>query len=127
MSNVSQTSRGASVFITGGRGFLGRHVCSLFESESVRILAPSRQELDLTHAADVRAYIRGPRPEELDTLIHNLPRKVSGLIICVQPPSYPPQLTPSPANSVVLAIERQACWAAAAVRNTKRGPWAVWV
>ena len=62
MSNVSQTSRGASVFITGGRGFLGRHVCSLFESECVRILAPSRQELDLTHAADVRAYIRDQKP-----------------------------------------------------------------
>ena len=57
---------GVRVMVTGGHGFLGRHlVAALRARGATTILAPTSAELDLRDAAATRAYVVAARPDRL--------------------------------------------------------------
>ena len=57
-----------TVLVTGGHGFLGRHVVARLRAVGVeRVIAPRRAEYDLTRDADIRALLTAARP---DVVIH---------------------------------------------------------
>jgi GDP-L-fucose synthase len=57
-----------TILVTGGHGFLGRHVVTRLRAVGVeRIVAPRRAECDLTREADLRALLTATRP---DIVIH---------------------------------------------------------
>src|SRR5262245_51148433 len=56
------------VLVTGGAGFLGRHVCAcLAERRPAVVLAPRKADYDLTEQAAVRAVLDDHRP---DVVVH---------------------------------------------------------
>ena len=60
------------LFITGGSGFLGRHIVNGTASETWEIVAPSSQALDLRDADSVRSAIADWRPT---AIIHTAYRR----------------------------------------------------
>src|SRR5690242_9201821 len=59
---------GRRVLVTGGSGFLGRHVCEALRRRGpAALLAPRKAEYDLTEQARVRDLLRDTRP---DTVVH---------------------------------------------------------
>jgi len=56
----------SKILITGGSGFIGRHLVAWFRREHA-VAAPARTELDLLDAGAVRAYLENQR---FDTVIH---------------------------------------------------------
>jgi dTDP-4-dehydrorhamnose reductase len=60
------------LFVTGGTGFLGRHVVTTSAAETWEIVAPDRFGLDLRNAASVRDVITDWRPT---AIIHTAYRK----------------------------------------------------
>jgi UDP-glucose 4-epimerase len=54
------------VFLTGGRGFLGRNLVEGL-GKDIEILAPSSKELDLTDQSAVEKYVRG---NDFDVVMH---------------------------------------------------------
>src|SRR5919199_610797 len=61
----SPLSRGR-ILVTGGSGFLGRHVLETLAVRGVYdVVAPRRREYDLTRADEVRACLRDLRPEAI--------------------------------------------------------------
>ena len=55
------------VFVTGGRGFVGSNVAAVFEAEGEELLAPGREQLDVTDAPAVAASVAAFRP---DAIVH---------------------------------------------------------
>lgn len=66
---------GKKVWITGHRGMLGSAVVRSFADEGAELLLSSRQELDLTDYAAVRAWMEDKRPE----LVFHIAAKVGGI------------------------------------------------
>ena len=62
---VALTSK--RVVVTGGSGFLGRHVVAAFQSEGCAVSAPRKAEYDLTHEADAARMYADLRP---DLVVH---------------------------------------------------------
>jgi dTDP-4-dehydrorhamnose reductase len=60
------------LFVTGGSGFLGRHVVNGPSAEEWEVVAPSSAALDLRHAESVLATIRDWRPT---AIVHTAYRK----------------------------------------------------
>jgi GDP-L-fucose synthase len=59
---------GKRVLVTGGGGFLGRHVCAALRARKPEVLfAPRKAEYDLTRQDRVRALLHDTRP---DTIVH---------------------------------------------------------
>src|SRR5262245_21630205 len=59
---------GKRIVITGGAGFLGRHVCEFVrEYGPAAVIVPRRAEYDLTEQAAVRRLLDDARP---DVVIH---------------------------------------------------------
>jgi GDP-L-fucose synthase len=58
---------GASVMVTGGAGFLGRHLVRQLEARGARVFVPRSSEYDLRDRARVRASIEAARP---DAIVH---------------------------------------------------------
>lgn len=56
-----------TVFITGGRGFIGRNLYEALETQGYRILAPSSSELNLLDEKAVDAFIER---QHIDVIIH---------------------------------------------------------
>src|SRR5512134_2097437 len=54
---------GASVMVTGGAGFLGRHVVRQFEERGARVFVPRSSEYDLRNRADIVGALEACRPE----------------------------------------------------------------
>ena len=58
---------GATVLVTGGRGFLGRHICAALEGAGAHPIAVGRAEADLTDRAATEALLARFRP---DVVVH---------------------------------------------------------
>ncbi|TCD47957.1 NAD-dependent epimerase/dehydratase family protein [Chlorobium sp. N1] len=56
-----------TVFITGGRGFIGRNLAETLEKKGYRILAPSSAELSLLDEQAVDAFMR---KQPVDIIVH---------------------------------------------------------
>jgi GDP-L-fucose synthase len=63
------------VVVTGGSGFLGRHVVAAFQSEGCAVSAPRKAEFDLTHEADAKLMYDVLKPE----LVVHLAAVVGGI------------------------------------------------
>jgi GDP-L-fucose synthase len=64
MANI----QGRRVLVTGGAGFLGRHVCAALRGRGpAALFAPRKAEYDLTKQDRVRALLQDTRP---DTIVH---------------------------------------------------------
>ena len=59
-----------TVFITGASRGIGRCIKAGFEKEGARVIAPSRDELDLSSKKSVRQYIENNDLSETDIFIH---------------------------------------------------------
>ncbi|MEZ9394464.1 GDP-L-fucose synthase family protein [Vibrio splendidus] len=55
------------LFITGGRGMVGKNIIALAEKQGIKVIAPSRQELDLTSQAAIYEYLSVHKP---DVVVH---------------------------------------------------------
>jgi len=55
------------VVVTGGSGFLGRHVVAAFQTEGCAVSAPRKAEYDLTHEADAERMYADLQP---DLVVH---------------------------------------------------------
>ena len=69
------TLRSKRVVVTGGSGFLGRHVVAAFESRGCCVAAPRKAEYDLTREGDARRMYADLRPE----LVVHLAAVVGGI------------------------------------------------
>jgi GDP-L-fucose synthase len=59
---------GRTILVTGGAGFLGRHVCAALQQFSpARIAVPRRAEWDLREPQAVRELLQAERP---DVIVH---------------------------------------------------------
>jgi GDP-L-fucose synthase len=63
------------VVVTGGSGFLGRHVVAAFQAKGCAVSAPRKAQYDLTHEADVKRMYADLRPE----LVVHLAAVVGGI------------------------------------------------
>lgn len=66
---------GARIIVTGGAGFLGRHVVARLERLGAECVVPRSAEYDLTHEADVERLFRDHRA---DAVVH-LAAQVGGI------------------------------------------------
>ena len=57
----------ATVLVTGASGMLGQHLVPMLENRGYQVLAPSRNDVDLTDAAATSAYIQS---HTIDAVIH---------------------------------------------------------
>ncbi|WP_199479657.1 GDP-L-fucose synthase family protein [Vibrio harveyi] len=55
------------LFVTGGRGMVGKNIIASAEKRGIEVIAPSRQELDLTSQTAINEYLAIHRP---DVVIH---------------------------------------------------------
>ncbi|CCN35035.1 NAD-dependent epimerase/dehydratase [Vibrio nigripulchritudo SO65] len=55
------------LFITGGRGMVGKNIIALAEKRNIEVIAPSRQEVDLNSQTSIKEYLSIHRP---DAVIH---------------------------------------------------------
>ena len=57
--------------MTGGSRGIGRAICERLESDGVRVIAPSRDELDLSELDSVRSFCKGHLKGQVDILVNN--------------------------------------------------------
>ena len=57
----------ATVLVTGASGMLGQHLVPMLEGKGHRVLAPSREDVDLTDADATQAYIQSTT---IDAVVH---------------------------------------------------------
>src|SRR5262245_52260438 len=70
-----RTLESRRVVVTGGSGFLGRHVVAALQSKGCSVSAPRKAEYDLTHEVDVKRMYADLRPE----LVVHLAAVVGGI------------------------------------------------
>ena len=57
----------ATVLVTGASGMLGQHLVPMLENRGYQVLAPSREDVDLTDAAATSTYIQS---KSIDAVVH---------------------------------------------------------
>lgn len=57
-----------TIVVTGGSGFLGRHIVSEAEAKGYEVLAPRSAEMNLLTGEGVEAYFKG---KSVDTIVHS--------------------------------------------------------
>ena len=62
----------APLLVTGGRGFLGRHVVRLAAAAGIDVVAPDRAELDVLDVSAVEQCIRSIRPTAIAHLAYRV-------------------------------------------------------
>jgi len=70
-----RTLESSRVVVTGGSGFLGRHVVAAFQARGCAVSAPRKAQYDLTREADVKRMYADLRPE----LVVHLAAVVGGI------------------------------------------------
>lgn len=60
-----------NVLITGASRGIGRAVKELFEQNAYNVIAPSRQEMDLSNIESVKEYIKHNKDLNIDIIINN--------------------------------------------------------
>lgn len=55
------------LFVTGGRGMVGKNIIALAEKKGIEVIAPSRQELNLTSQTAINEYLSVHKP---DVVVH---------------------------------------------------------
>lgn len=55
------------LFLTGGKGMVGRNIVALATKNGIEVDAPSRQELDLSNLSSIKDYLLSSKP---DVVIH---------------------------------------------------------
>lgn len=55
------------LFVTGGRGMVGKNIIALAEKKGIEVIAPSRQELNLTSQTAINEYLSAHKP---DVVVH---------------------------------------------------------
>src|SRR5262249_31059081 len=74
-AGVMRALQSKRVVVTGGSGFLGRHVVAALQSKGCSVSAPRKAEYDLTHEVDVKRMYADLRPE----LVVHLAAVVGGI------------------------------------------------
>lgn len=59
------------VFITGGSRGIGRATCETFAAHGWEVVAPTRQELELSDAASIEAFVAKCRGTAFDAIVNN--------------------------------------------------------
>lgn len=67
--------KGKRLWVTGGNGFLGKHLVAELEQRGAKVLAPKSSELDLLDPASAGRFLRSERP---DGVLH-LAARVGGI------------------------------------------------
>lgn len=75
MSAETFPLKGKRLWVTGGNGFLGKHLVAELEKRGAEALAPTSKELDLLDPSAARGFIRTERP---DGVLH-LAARVGGI------------------------------------------------
>ena len=75
VGDVMRALESRRVVVTGGSGFLGRHVVAAFQAQGCAVSAPRKAQYDLTHEADVKRMYADLRPE----LVVHLAAVVGGI------------------------------------------------
>jgi 3-oxoacyl-[acyl-carrier protein] reductase len=60
-----------NVFITGGSRGIGRAIVQKYQSEGFKVIAPSRQELDLASVDSIMSYLSLNQSLRVDVLVNN--------------------------------------------------------
>lgn len=60
-----------TAFVTGGSRGIGRAIVQKFKENGYRVVAPTRQELDLTSSESIANYIEANRTECFDVIVNN--------------------------------------------------------
>lgn len=60
-----------TAFITGGSRGIGKAIVQKFEENGYKVVAPTRQELDLTSSESIASYIEAHKMECFDVIVNN--------------------------------------------------------
>lgn len=60
-----------TAFITGGSRGIGKAIVQKFEENGYKVVAPTRQELDLTSSESIASYIEAHKMECFDVVVNN--------------------------------------------------------
>jgi NADP-dependent 3-hydroxy acid dehydrogenase YdfG len=73
MSKQAQHSPARTALVTGGRRGIGAAIVAEFEQRGISVMAPFREELDLSNAECVEQYLaaQGESHEPVDILVNN--------------------------------------------------------
>lgn len=101
----NQTVSVAKVLVTGGNGFLGRHVLAAFDLPSDQLLKPSSQDLDLTNADAVLRFFENHR---ISHVVH-LAAACGGIASNIEQPAHFLHANTIMGLNLLEAARRSAC------------------